>query len=247
MRKIIGTAATIVTLVALHGSSSAQAPRPDDPSRSTADRPLADTPRPRREPRPDEDSPPPPPGKGPKGKADGPRNTPPASTPNAFAPGFPSTPLPPGAAPGQPVFPRDVPPGAGRAFYGFGAAQAFPGRPGIMPGALGGPAPFGEAPDDPEMRDLMKQDAELEQQTHNIAHQYREAGAEDRPRVRESLADVVAKHFDVRQKRRELQIKRMEEELKRLRDEIAKRNEARKTITDNRLRELTGEPRDLDF
>jgi hypothetical protein len=97
------------------------------------------------------------------------------------------------------------------------------------------------------MHDLMKQDAELEQQTHKIAQEYRTASADERPRVRESLADVVAKHFEVRQKRRELQIKRMEEELKRLRDEIAKRNEARKTITDNRLRELTGEPRDLDF
>jgi hypothetical protein len=115
----------------------------------------------------------------------------------------------------------------------------------MMPGMPGG---FGEPPpDDPEMRELMKQDAELEQQSVQMAHRVREATGEERQRIRDSLADVVVKHFDVRQKRRELQIKRMEEELKRLHDEIAKRNDARKTITDNRFRELTGESRDLDF
>ena len=113
-----------------------------------------------------------------------------------------------------------------------------------MPGPAG---PFGEPHDDPEMRDLMKQDAELEHQSFQMAQRIREASGDERQRIRESLGDVVSKHFDVRQKRRELQIKRMEEELKRLRDEIAKRNDARKAIIDNRFRELTGESRDLDF
>lgn len=133
--------------------------------------------------------------------------------------------------------------------YGGGGARygAFGGG-GMMPGMPGHANPFGEPlPDDPEMRELMKQDAELEQQSMQMAHRVREASGEERQRLRESLADTVSKHFEVRQKRRELQIKRMEEELKRLRDEIAKRNDARKSIIDNRLREMTGDPRELDF
>ena len=39
----------------------------------------------------------------------------------------------------------------------------------------------------------------------------------------------------------------MEEEIKRLRDAITDRNKSRDSIVDNRVRELTGEPRDLDF
>jgi hypothetical protein len=130
-------------------------------------------------------------------------------------------------------------------YGGFGGGMRGGGFGGGMPG---GANPFGEPPhDDPEMRELIKQDAELEQQSVQTAHRVREATGEERQKLRDSLADVVVKHFEVRQKRRELQIKRMEDELKRLRDEIAKRNDARKTIIDNRLREMTGDPRELDF
>jgi hypothetical protein len=157
--------------------------------------------------------------------------------------------------------PVPVLPGAG----GFGGSMrgGGPGMPGGFGGGFGGGMrggggfgggmpgavnPFGEPPhDDPEMRELMKQDADLEHQTMQTAHRYREATGDERQKIRDSLADTVSKHFDVRQKRRELQIKRMDEELKRLREEIAKRNDARKSIIDNRLREMTGEPRDLDF
>jgi hypothetical protein len=136
--------------------------------------------------------------------------------------------------------------GPGIGGYGAGGARygAFGGG-GMIPGM---PNPFGEPqPDDPEMRELIKQDAELEQQSMQLAHRVRDASGEERQKLRDSLADTVSKHFEVRQKRRELQIKRMEDELKRLRDEITKRNDARKTIIDNRLREMTGDPRELDF
>jgi hypothetical protein len=75
----------------------------------------------------------------------------------------------------------------------------------------------------------------------------REARGDDRAKLKSQLAEMVNKHFDVRQKRRELQLKRMEEELQRLREAIAKRNTSRESIVDSHLRELTGEPRDLDF
>jgi len=51
----------------------------------------------------------------------------------------------------------------------------------------------------------------------------------------------------VRQRRRDLQVKRMAEELERLRTAIQRRNESRQAIIEQRLRDLLGEPRDLDF
>jgi hypothetical protein len=133
---------------------------------------------------------------------------------------------------------------------GFGGGMGGYPR-GLPPGGMGMPGWFGPggegSADDPEMRDLMKQDADLDRQTHETAVRMREARGEDRAKLKSQLADMVNKHFDIRQKRRELQLKRMEEELQRLRDAIAKRNTSRDSIVENHLRELTGEPRDLDF
>ena len=115
-----------------------------------------------------------------------------------------------------------------------------------------GPGMFGGGygampPDDPEMRALNEHDAELDQQAHEMAARLREARGEERPRLKMQLTELVNRQFDVRQKRRELQLKRMEEELKRLRETIAKRNDSRDSIVENHIREMIGEPRDLDF
>jgi hypothetical protein len=254
MRILTITIALFIALAAI-GAASAQAPKdrgPDDPPPPAGDRPQGEAPRPRREPRAGDDQPQPqpPPGKGPKGKTDGPRYTPPAPTPYPMPPGgpfpnVPGTPSPPVLQPGLPDGVYNFP--DGRAVQrSRGVDRMMP--PGMVQRVPGGPGPFGEPPpDDPEMRELMKQDAELEHQSHQMAQKFREARGEEREEARKALANAVAKHFEVRQERRELQIKRMEEELKRLRDEIAKRNDAQKTIIDNRFRELTGESRDLDF
>jgi hypothetical protein len=131
---------------------------------------------------------------------------------------------------------------------GYGG-NAFGGGYGLPnPGGMPGPGMFpGEAADDPEMRGLMEQDATLDRATHEIAARIREARGDERSRLKGELQDIVNKHFDVRQKRRELSLKRMEEEIKRLRDAINDRNKSRDSIVENRVRELTGEPRDLDF
>jgi len=233
MGTTLSTLLTCITILALSLPAYAQPPKgkaPDDLP-SAGDRPRleppspGDAPRPRREPRPDDEGPPRP------GKA--------ASRPRVDSGSYPqAAPMPAPGLPGPGGF------GGGFGGAGFGGGMRSGGFGGGMPGPAG---PFGEPHDDPEMRDLMKQDAELEHQSFQMAQRIREASGDERQRIRESLGDVVSKHFDVRQKRRELQIKRMEEELKRLRDEIAKRNDARKAIIDNRFRELTGESRDLDF
>ena len=97
------------------------------------------------------------------------------------------------------------------------------------------------------MTALMEQDTALDRATQDMAARAHEARGDERAKLKAQLAEIVNKHFDVRQKRRELSLKRMEEELKRLRDAIADRNKSRESIVDNRVRELTGEPRDLDF
>lgn len=110
-------------------------------------------------------------------------------------------------------------------------------------GGPGGPAP----PDDPEMRELMKQDADLDRQAMEMSNQVRRASSDEREKLKSQLAEVVNKHFDVRQKRRDLQLKRLQEELERLQSAISKRNASREAIVKNRLAELLGEPRDLEF
>jgi hypothetical protein len=101
--------------------------------------------------------------------------------------------------------------------------------------------------DDPEMHQLLVSDDELDRQALDIAQQIRSAKPEDRAKLKTELAEVVGKHFEVRQQRRELQIKRMEEELKRLRDAITTRNDWRGEIISKRVAELTGEVNPLEF
>src|SRR5262245_45861956 len=196
------TTSVFAAILAMATASFAQAPKgkaPDEPP-PPGDRPRfeppSDAPRPRREPRPDDDGPPPP-GKARRG--DSPQYPQPSPMP-----------VPPGGMPGG---------------YGAGGIYVRPGSPGMpgygafgggmrggggFGGAMPGPAnAFGEPPpDDPEMRELIKQDAELEQQSMQLAHRVREASGEERQKLRDSLSDTVSKHFEVRQKRRELQIKR---------------------------------------
>jgi len=102
-------------------------------------------------------------------------------------------------------------------------------------------------PDDPEMRDLIRKDSEMERQTMDLAEQYRRASGEQRDKLKKDISELVARHFDVRQERRKLQLKRLEEELKRLRDAITKRDDSSDSIVKNRISELIGDPRELDF
>ena len=118
----------------------------------------------------------------------------------------------------------------------------------MMPGGgYGGYSTGRENDGDPEMNELMKQDVDLDRQAHELAASAREARGEERNKLKSQLAELVNKHFDVRQKRRELSLKRMEEELQRLRDAIASRNKSRESIVDNHVKELVGDPRDLEF
>ena len=132
--------------------------------------------------------------------------------------------------------------GGGMRGGGYGGGGGGFGMPG-MPGPFG-PWPAG---DDPEMQEVMKQDADLEGQAQEMAERVRQARGDERNKLKSDLTKVVNTQFEVRQKRRQLQLKRMEEELHRLREAIDKRSNSRESIVENHIRELIGEPRDLDF
>lgn len=231
MRVFICSSVFLAGILALTLVASGQPPPrdkgPDRPPPADAP-PRLDGPR-------GEDDGPPPPGKGPRGRQGAGR-----SDSGGFG-GRGGGGIGEGGMPGGPRGMR----GGGFGGGGFGG----PGAPGMMPG---GPNMFGGGygampPDDPEMRTLNEKDAELDQQAHEMAARIRDARGEERPRIKAQLTAVVNQQFEVRQKRRELQLKRMEEELKRLRETIAKRNDSRDSIVENHIREMIGEPRDLDF
>ncbi|MEN6458955.1 MAG: hypothetical protein ABFC63_08485 [Thermoguttaceae bacterium] len=100
---------------------------------------------------------------------------------------------------------------------------------------------------DPELFALIKKDMEFERQTRELAKQYRDASEADQPKVKEQIAEVVGKHFDIRQQRRALELKRLEQELQRLRDTMDHRSKARKEIVERRVSELTGHGDELGF
>ena len=100
---------------------------------------------------------------------------------------------------------------------------------------------------DEEMSELQRSDFELEQRTMQRAHRYRLAKQEQKEELKTELAEVINKHFDVRQEKRELQLKRMEESLEKLREAIKKRADARDEIVEKRLGELVGERGELEF
>lgn len=100
---------------------------------------------------------------------------------------------------------------------------------------------------DPEMAELLRQDRDLDAQTHDLSARLRSTKKDDREKLKAELTVVVTKHFDVRQQRRDLQVKRMEAELQKLRDAMTKRNESRNDIIKKRLTELVGEQSDLEF
>ena len=100
---------------------------------------------------------------------------------------------------------------------------------------------------DPEMYALLKEDQDFDRASHDLAMQLRRAPTDQKESLKTKLTDAISKQFEARQKRRELELKRLTEELTRIRDQIKKRTEAKDSIIQRRLSELTGQEGDLDF
>ena len=93
----------------------------------------------------------------------------------------------------------------------------------------------------------MQEDRDLERQTRDQADQYRRAGKDEQAKIKEKLAEIVTKHFEVRQQLRNLEVKRLDQQLKQLRDKIDQREKTRKTIVEKRIIELTGADEEEHF
>lgn len=205
-------------------------PRADQPPPS---KPLADKPLPprfngRRAPQ-DQDPNAPPYGLPQPPNSAGPNGTHPDPV-GPFRGGYPGMPGTPGM-PGMPNLPQ-------------GGPQNWP------PGFLGGRdnRRFEELKQyDPEMYELEKSDADLERQTFELSQRFRSIPRDQQEAVKKQIAEVVEKHFDVRQARRQLQLKRLQEELEQLRTAIDRRNQIRAEIVQRRVAELTGQTSELDF
>ncbi len=141
--------------------------------------------------------------------------------------------------------PRPMPRRDGERWFGPQPQFGEDGRP-LPPRRPEGP-PGEPFHDDPEMQELIRQDHELERQSFELSHRYREAKGAARDEARTALQKSVEEHFQVRQARRELQIKRISEELARLKEQVEARNTAREDIIRRRVQELVGDEGAIGF
>jgi hypothetical protein len=100
---------------------------------------------------------------------------------------------------------------------------------------------------DPELYKVMQEDRDLERQTRDQAEQYRRAGKDEQAKIKEKLAEIVNKHFAVRQQLRTLEVKRLEQQVKQLRDKIEQREKNRKEVVAKRITELIGPDEEEHF
>ncbi len=96
---------------------------------------------------------------------------------------------------------------------------------------------------DPEHYALRIADMRLERETHELARRCHEAQQRQDPQadaMLEQLRQTVTAHFDVRQQLREKLLARLEARIQTLRQQIGERQEARQSLIDSRLEQLTG-------
>ncbi len=111
-----------------------------------------------------------------------------------------------------------------------------------------------------ELRELKERDPEgfkLQQDANAIERQAEDLGAklrripadrrEERDAAKAQLKDVVGKLFDVREKLRGREVEELKRRVAELQDLLKKRQEARDRIIERRLRQLSGEPDELDW
>ncbi len=112
---------------------------------------------------------------------------------------------------------------------------------GQPPGRFGPPMDFESLKThDPELYKAMQEDRDLERQTRDMAEHYHRTDMIGKANLKEKLAELVDKHFAVRQQLRTLEVKRLEQQVKQLRDRIDQREKDRKDIVGKHITELIG-------
>lgn len=122
------------------------------------------------------------------------------------------------------------------------------GPPGGPPGPGGRPGPDGPPPPTPleardeKLRSLLDEEAQIRRDCEHVA----EAAREDQSKV-EELRALVTKHFEIRHDIRARKVELLEQELAALKESLAKRQERKQLLVDDRVSELLGKPSPLDF
>jgi hypothetical protein len=103
-------------------------------------------------------------------------------------------------------------------------------------------------PADPELERLNQEDRTLEIESQRLVAAYRKAKeGQEQSGLRRQLADVVTRHFDVRQQRREREVAQLEERIRRIRESIDARQSSREELIQLRLEQLIREADGLAF
>ncbi len=95
---------------------------------------------------------------------------------------------------------------------------------------------------DPELAKLHASENAAEKEVAEAMAEYAHRGNDaDAGKIKAKLAAALEKQFDLQHKRREHEATKIEEQLKKLRELIKKRSDARQTIIEKRLDQLTRE------
>lgn len=156
----------------------------------------------------------------------------------------PATPAPPDRNNGYVAGPPAGfhPGGSGGAGYGPPVTySAVPRAP--YGGWQGGPPT-----NDPELRELIAQDQQLEAEVQALARQLVDTDDEKQgEELKQRLAAALEKQFDAQQKLREMEISRIETRVQKLRDLVRKRTDSRRKIIDNRYEQLLNDAEGLGW
>lgn len=101
---------------------------------------------------------------------------------------------------------------------------------------------------DPDRYQLLLQETKLDQQSQNLAEQYRKAKApEEKSRIKQELKSLLDQLFDIREKNKEAEIHHLEEDLNRLKSTMTERRKNKAQIVTARLEELLDERTSLKW
>ena len=101
---------------------------------------------------------------------------------------------------------------------------------------------------DPKAYKLTIEDTKIELECQKLSHQFKEARKNDEQdrmtEIHGKVAELVEKHFDVRQKLREMELEKLELRLAQARKQLEKRAGNRKELIQTRVTDLTGKQRE---
>ncbi len=121
-----------------------------------------------------------------------------------------------------------------------------PGRPTPQAGrAVFKPGPFFPSP--PRVRPGSPQIAKLEQQSQELAKQYRQAKGRDKEELGEKLRKTLTEVFELKVEMQAKQVERLEEQLEKLREQLERRERNREAMIQKRFTHLTGQEEDLPW